>query len=72
MKHIIYSVSDVLSSLDAMQRVIDQSRDSIAQKNWPQLNSKLRKIDDELRYAMRVGAVLGTKDFLGDNNERNS
>lgn len=60
--HMIYSEQDLVNALDSIQRVVEQSRTNIEQKNWPQLSSKLRRIDDELRYAMRVGTALAVND----------
>lgn len=57
-QHMIYSEQDLLDALESIERVVQQSRENVDQKNWPQLNNKLRKIDEQLRYAMRVGAAL--------------
>lgn len=62
MTHMIYSEQDLQDALDSIQRVAEQSRENVEQKNWPQLNNKLRKIDEQLRYAMRVGAALAVND----------
>lgn len=53
-----YLAADITQSVELIRTRLARLEQQASAGEWPQANSTMRAIDDELRHAMRVGATL--------------
>ena len=55
---------DVKASIRVIRARLEQLESHVAEQNWPQVNSAIRNIDDEVRYALKASVSLSLSQHL--------